>query len=306
MSTFTRKDVKRLLLACVCIFVLMFGLRLIYGYLYVGAGNYEGGGSRGMFEFGQSQKNYASASYKMKKDIAVSKNAAPVIVPNAPPPPPGASQKYEKIARVETKTSDYSQDEAKVYQLIDSSASVIQYENKTGNPGSREMQLLIGVVPEKFDSFYQAVQRIGVVVVREVTKTDKTNEYSKLNAQKVSLEKSLASLNELKKQPGKIEDFISLHKKIYETETELQNLGVELGSFDSVNEFCTVQLYLYESKKAATHTIHFTTRLVRALEWTIKYYAIFIVSVAATLIASIILLQMIIIVRRLMNTPPKS
>ncbi len=304
MSAFTRKDVKRLLLACVCIFVLMFGLRLIYGYLYVGVGNYEGSGSRGMFNFGGEQKNYASAAYKTK-DGGNARYAAPVVVSNAPPPPPGASQKYEKIARVETKTSDYNQDEAKVYQLIDSSGSVIQYENKTGNPGNRDMQLLIGVVPEKFDSFYQAVQRIGVVVVREVTKTDKTNEYSKLNAQKVSLEKSLASLNELKKQSGKIEDFISLHNKIYEIETSLQNLGVELGSFDSVNEFCTVQLYLYESKKAVTHTIHFTTRLVRALEWTIKYYAIFIVSVAATLAASIILLQLIIIVKRLMNTPPK-
>ncbi|MBV8255824.1 MAG: DUF4349 domain-containing protein [Chitinophaga sp.] len=299
MSTFTRKDLKCLLLACCCIFLLMFGLRLLYGYLYTPA-NYEGGESRGMFNFGRGHRNYASASYKVK-DMGVATKAGPAAPMDMGEVRAIASQKYEKIARVETKTTNYTQDEASVYQLIDSSGSVIQFENKTGNPGSRSMQLLVGVVPEKFDSFYQAVQRVGVVVVREVTKTDKTNEYSKLNAQKVSLEKSLASLNELKKQPGKIEDFISLHNKIYDIETSLQNLGVELGSFDSVNEFCTVQLYLYESKKPVANTIHFTTRLVRALEWTIKYYAIFIVSVAATLVGSIVLLQIIVIFRRLMN-----
>jgi hypothetical protein len=59
---------------------------------------------------------------------------------------------------------------------------VIQYEQNSGNPGSRTLQLLIGVKPERFDSFYTEVQKIGRILSKSITKTDKTNEYLQLNA----------------------------------------------------------------------------------------------------------------------------
>jgi hypothetical protein len=106
----------------------------------------------------------------------------------------------------------------------------------------------------------------------EITKTDKTNEYRKLNAKKASLDKTLASLNELKSRSGAIADYIALHDKILEIETQLQELGVELGDFDSENEFCTVKFSLYEG--ATEKKMPFTKRLKISIEWTIKYYAV--------------------------------
>lgn len=62
-----------------------------------------------------------------------------------------------------------------------------------------------------------------------ITKVDKTNEYRQLNAKKASLEKTLASLNDLKNKGGAISDFVSLHEKILEIETQIQELGVDLA-----------------------------------------------------------------------------
>ncbi|SHK91448.1 protein of unknown function [Chitinophaga jiangningensis] len=269
MTFIHRKDVKRLLLLFAGIFVLMFCLRLWYGYQFKSVTLYNEENPVESFDFG-GRRNYASEKF--------SKGESPKAVALEAIAPDAGSQKYEKIARLKTKSLHYSKDEERIYQLIDSSQSIIQFENKTGNAGKRKLQLLIGVIPEKFDSFYIAAQRVGVIVERNVTKTDKTNEYSKLNAQKISLQKTLASLNELKHSPGKIEDFIALHDKIYAIETELQNLGVELGSFDTVNEFCTVQIYMYEGTVVPENVIHFSTRMVRALEWTVKYYGFFVIS----------------------------
>ncbi|MNE66136.1 hypothetical protein D3C80_1616690 [compost metagenome] len=154
--------------------------------------------------------------------------------------------------------------------------------------------MVIGVDPSKFDSFYVDIQKIGHVKAKEITKVDKTNEYRQLNAKKVSIEKTLQSLNELKSRGGQITDFISLNDKILETEEKLQELGVELGNFDSENEFCTVKLSLYEG--STVKSIKVIHRVKVALEWTIKYFAIIVFT---SLILSITVLVLVLIVDKL-------
>ncbi|MFB6455243.1 DUF4349 domain-containing protein [Chitinophaga sp. Hz27] len=285
MFNISRKVLKRSILICVGIFVAMFFIRLIYGYKFKPVNAFINESSNAVFNFGRL-KNYASEKIQSKgKDIVIHDGDAMSS--------PAASQKYEKVARLQTKSNQYDKDESTLYHLIDSSESIIQFENKTGNKGERQLQLLVGVNPEKFDSFYNAAQRIGVVVEREVTKTDKTNEYQKLNAQRVSLEKTLASLNDLKNKSGKIEEYLQLHDKIYATETELQNLGVELGNFDAIHEFCSVKIYMHEKVEKTTAVIGVWTRITRALEWTIKYYACLMFGAAVSLIGLLVLVKIL-------------
>jgi hypothetical protein len=200
------------------------------------------------------------------------------------------SQKYEKTATVKSKTAGFEKDEAATRAATRRFSGVIQYEQSLGNKGSRELHLLIGVAPVLFDSFYTAIREIGTIKATEVTKVDKTNEYRKLNAKKASLEKTLASLEELKSKSGHISDYVSLHDKILEIETQLQELGVELGDFNTENEFCTVRFSLYEG--ATERSINFFTRVKVALQWTIKYYAVFIASMLG--LCSIVLLLLLI------------
>jgi hypothetical protein len=213
-----------------------------------------------------------------------------------------SSQKYEKTATVRAKTSQFEKDVEKTKAVTEGFAGVIQYEHNSGNKGNRQVQLLIGIIPEKFDSFYNKIQEIGKVTSTDITKIDKTNEYRQLNARKASMEKNLASLNELKSKGGQINDYISLHDKILELELQMQQLGVELGNFNTENEFCTVKFSLYEG--ATEKSVSMMTRVKVALQWAIKYYSILVLGFAATLVAAFILLLIIDklhIIRNIMN-----
>lgn len=289
-----KQKFRRLAMAFIGLFIVMFLFRILYGYTYKGV-EYEESGGRGFLSgIEGKRKNYASEKMKDYSPAKGATAASSNITNN---------QKYEKVASVRAKSSHFTEDEKLLHRTVKQFDAIVQYQQESGNKGSREIQMLIGVLPEKFDSFYHAVQGIGAIKHTAITKTDKTNEYRKLNAKKVSLEQSLVSLNELKKKPGEIREFIDLDTRISEVETELQGLGVELGNFDSENEFCTVQFSMYEG--SADKAIGVVTRLKVALDWTIKYYAVLVVSIFAAVAASWILLKVAVLVTTLIAATKK-
>ncbi len=260
------------------LFVLLFVFRLIYGYVAID-NNYSNDFSDNFFSsIDNLRKNYASEKSTMKSDVQVSSNIA-------------SNQKFEKTASIKTKTSEFENDEKLLKSKTNSYNAVIQYEQNLGQKGNRQIHLLIGVNPAMFDSFYIDIQKIGVIKATEITKVDKTNEYRQLNAKKISIEKTLQSLNELKTKGGQIADFISLNDKILETEEKLQELGVELGNFDAENEFCTVKLSIYEG--ATEKGVSFIHRLKVALEWTIKYFAIIAITTLVLVLTIFVLLLIV-------------
>jgi hypothetical protein len=257
------------------LFVVMFLFRLLYGYTSPEARGQEQdvtAAADNYFENVQGlRKNYAS------EKLYESKMAPPAPVAMAAPLPT-TDQKYEKTATIRTVTHSWVRDERQVKRTIETFHAVIQYEQNMGLSGNRQLQLMIGVAPTLFDSFYTELKAIGKARSIEITKTDKTNDYLKLNAQKESLQKTLANLLELKQKGGQIADYISLNDKILEIEERIQGLGVELGNFDEVNEFCTVKFSLYEARpRKIISTMH---RILRALEWTATWYAIIMLGLA--------------------------
>ncbi|MFM9911578.1 MAG: DUF4349 domain-containing protein [Chitinophagaceae bacterium] len=244
-------------------FFLLFVFRIFYGYIVTDTGNTGDVGTDFFGSIGNLRKNYASEKMGNGGDIQQRASNA-------------SNQKYEKTASVRTKSSEFESDEKKIKQQASSLSAIIQYEQNLGNKGNRELHLLIGVNPVSFDSFYNAIQHIGNIKSTEIVKVDKTNEYRQLNAKKSSLEKTLSSLNELKSKGGAISDYVSLHDKILEIETRLQELGVELGNFDTENEFCTVKVSLYEG--ATERKISFLHRVKVALEWAIYYFGLSVLS----------------------------
>lgn len=262
----------------IALFFFMLICRLIYGYVatdIIASSDYA---SDFFSSVEKLRKNYASEKGYSKPDVGRQASFA-------------ASQKYEKTATVRTKSTAFDKDASAIKNTTKDFEGVIQYEQNTGNKGYREIHLLIGVNPEKFDSFYIAVQGIGKINSTEITKIDKTNEYRELNAKKASLEKTLLSLNELRSRSGVISDYVSLHDKILEIETKLQELGVELGNFDAENEFCSIRFSLFEG--APKKGISFLSRLKTATEWTIQYYSILAVSLVCISLSVFIILLII-------------
>lgn len=277
MQTSFKKQIRKISLLFGCLFLLLFLFRLSYGYwgMQVGAGGEYEVNSDFFSSLQNLRKNYASE--KIKNTVM----------------PPGqgdfsSSQKYEKTATVRSRTPHFEEDEALIRKTAGAFSAPIQYEQGQGKKGNRELYLSIGVAPAVFDSFYHAVQQIGELRSTTITKIDKTNEYRQLNAKKTSLEKTLGSLNELKSKAGAISDFVSLHEKILEIETQIQELGVDLGNYNTENEFCTLRFSLYEGSSGQKISTFY--RVKTALEWTIKYYAVLIAALVGVLGCALILL----------------
>ncbi|UTN05256.1 DUF4349 domain-containing protein [Flavobacterium bizetiae] len=260
------------------LFILLFAFRILYGYVAADSASRNDYSDNFFGSIDNLRKNYASEKISIKGDIQSAPNMA-------------SSQKFEKTASIKAKTSEFDKDENLIKAKTKSYNAIIQYEQNLGQKGNRQIHLLIGINPAKFEDFYVELQKIGVLKDTEITKVDKTNEYRQLNAKKISIEKMLQSLTELKAKGGQIADFISLNDKILEVEEQLQGLGVELGNFNTENEFCTVRFSMYEG--ATEKSISFIHRTKVALEWSIKYFAIIAITSLFILIAIFVLLTII-------------
>lgn len=256
------------------LFAFLFVARLIYGYYYPGTARNNGVTLLGSDDFSVSRKNYASE--KIKGESA----------PQQQQPSFSQSQKYEKVATLRSKSSQFEADDARLKAMVKGFGAVIQYEQNTGNTGQRSLNLLIGVKPERFDSFYIEIQKIGLILSKSITKTDKTNEYLQLNAKRISLEKTRNALLELKSRGGQIDEYIGLENRILEIEGQLQDLGVQIGDYDEENEFCTVRFSMYEGESSE---ISLAQRLKVAFEWTAKYYALMMLGLIFGLVAALVL-----------------
>ncbi|MCP4132832.1 MAG: DUF4349 domain-containing protein [bacterium] len=182
-------------------------------------------------------------------------------------------QKYERIANIASlSTKDFDKDEEECRSKIKKYNALIQFEGRVGLEGKRRLVLGIGVDPDKFDVMVKEIEKIGEILSKKITKTDKTNEYKDLNAKKKSLFKTRDSLIALKRKGGKIDEFIKLENRILDIEDQIQKLGVRLGEYDSEKELCTIKFSLSESNAAAS--IPLLHRIKIAFEWTIIYYFI--------------------------------
>jgi hypothetical protein len=214
------------------------------------------------------RKNYASEKRKMKDTVQTNISLI--------------EQKYEKVGVIGSKSNDFEKDEVETRALIKKSSSIIQYEVNSGLDGRRNLLLGIGVQPDKFDEMVLELKKIGKIESIQINKSDKTSEFSDLNAKKNSLFKARESLVNLKNRAssGKIEELINLEDKILQVEESIQKLGVELGQFNLENEFCTIKFSLIEVgiKSSNSFISKLLHNLKTSLEWTIKYYFILCIS----------------------------
>ncbi len=286
MKTEFKKRLRKLIGWLLVIFMILFVFRLIYGYTKKISDNPR---QTQFFEsISNVKRNYASKKYEVQS-------------PNTAQSSVKVDQKYEKIAEISTKSTEFDNEEKQVRGKVESYKGLIQFEQKSGNKGYRKLNLLIGVPPENFDDLYNDLIAIGNVQAKQITKKDKTNEYKELNAKKTSLGKIRNSLIELKSKGGKIDEYMQLENRILEIEQQLQELGVSLGDFDDENEFCTVQFSLLEGKEIKISFIH---RVKVALEWTIKFYLrIIMILFFITFFAYLILLSIdkLKIIERIVN-----
>jgi hypothetical protein len=139
---------------------------------------------------------YVSLGRSQSFDFAKNNYAtAPKL--QGPGQPVGDSQKYEKIATLTELTQDFETDRKRVGDLIAKQQGIVQFERATGLAGRRVLYLGVGVPPDHFDAFIDAVKAIGTSAQIEIIKNDKTNEYLQLRAKRATLDKARAGLEAL-------------------------------------------------------------------------------------------------------------
>jgi hypothetical protein len=239
---------KRSAVAAVVLFIVLFAFRLAMGGVEVartsrGANSFD-------LDFSISKKNYASVKTYRPSQSAL---------------PPGETQKYEKIAKIAERTTDFDGARKKINELITGTASLIQYEQLSGLPGRRTLQLGVGVPPAKFDAFIKDVGKLARLTSLSIVKNDKTNEFRELRAKRETFEKASKALNDLGASGGSVDERLKVQEQLTKLEQKIRELGVSLGDFDSQNEFCTVKLSLAET--SAPRVMPWSRRLFSAFEW---------------------------------------
>jgi hypothetical protein len=267
--------------------VALFAIRVAIGYVYPSYGSDLGlatrDGSLQRFDF--SGKNYATEKFKVA-----------AMIGNAPAY--DVDQKYEKVASLATQSRDFDQDNRKIRDLTAKYDALVQFEQRSGLPGSRRINLAIGVPPPQFDSLLSEVEKVGKLSSIGIDKVDQTSEFRDLTAQHDSLQKSHDALVALKSRAASLGDSITLENRILEIETQIQDLGVKLGQYGSDNQFCTVKLSMQE--EPAPTAISIAHRLRVALRWTAQ--ASFLAA-GFLCLATLFLLLAVVLVDRLKLLP---
>jgi hypothetical protein len=159
---------------------------------------------------------------------------------------------YEKVASLGASSRDFDGDSQKIRSAIQTHQVLVQEEKNSGLKGQRLLNLVLGVVPEKFEPLVEELRQVGTLISFSVTKTDKTDQYRILMAKRAALEKKRLELVALKRLGGKMEDLLALQQKIFDTANEIQNLGVEIGRFEGQVSLCTVVVALAETGPGPT------------------------------------------------------
>lgn len=279
------KLVRTIVMVFVVGFLALFLFRLGYGYWVTPNGQPIGSYSsrnilnQGWKDFAGSVKNYASKKRRVQGGLASVSGTVGGGV---------GDQKYEKVASVALKTRAFEDDEARVRSLISKENALIQFEQREGLKGRRLLRLAIGVDPKKFDPFVASIQTYGELSALTINKSDKTNEYRELKAKRVSLEKTRSALSDLKSREGKISEMITLEKQMLDLERQIQALGVNLGDFDSENEFVTVKMLMREVGEKALRSVSLLKRSFTAFVWAVETYCYIWFALACAMIAGFI------------------
>lgn len=266
-----KPSLKKQLLLLLIMFLTLLIARLLFGYAtYPDGYETRSRSYSNISDFELARKNYAS-SKSAKGSMSQSSTTA-------------VDQKYEKVGSIANITEEYEDNEKALYDLIKAEELMIQLEQKSGLPNARKLNIALGVIPNKFDATIEQLKKIGTVRRIQIDKKDKTNEYKKLEAKRVSLQKARESLMALKQVGGEIKDMIDLTNRLLVIENDIQDLGVSLGEFDENNEFCTVKFILKEVPKAIFKKLSFTHRLHVAAVWATKIFLPFWAMIAMSLL----------------------
>ncbi|MCL2615471.1 MAG: DUF4349 domain-containing protein [Dehalococcoidia bacterium] len=246
----SKKALQRVLLAFIALYLIIFAGRAVYEFTASGDNNTDYW--RGYF-WGSMYYNYAT--------VALPSSDSLILV----------EQKYELIADITSKTSNFDSDMNLLNEVLDEHSAIVQKEDRSGLSGRRRVELVIGVRPEKFDVVRDEILQIGRITSSSITKIDMTYEYLQMLAEREALESHLEKYKKLQAQSSSVSELLQLEEKIFNVETQILQKLVDIGRYSDENALCTITFSLYEGTGASA-----MVKLWNALRWSTATFAIII------------------------------
>jgi hypothetical protein len=192
-------------------------------------------------------------------------------------------QVFEKTAQLAVGSDTFDDDEAAIHSALAAHHAVAFNERRGGLEPARRLLLDISVPTDEFDALVAKLQQIGQLQSISVQKRDRTSEFRRLHAQRLSLKQYLASVLKLRGgKQGSIEDELKLEQKIQDIEKELRTLSVQMGDFLGKESYYHVSLTLTEflpgSRFDRTYAV--PQRVAHAFVWAIGWWTALVLTAA--------------------------
>ncbi len=105
----------------------------------------------------------------------------------------------------------------------------------------------IRVLSDNFNDFIDDIKQTGEVISYSKTSQDITNAYSTFESRKLALETQQARIIELIEIAEDLTDILTLEEARADIESELNQIGASLANFDSLVDYSTINLTIFET-----------------------------------------------------------
>ena len=205
---------------------------------------------------GASEKDTSTSSSVAVQEAGTAEDAGATTGETTPEAGVGeiAAASEEKIIRdyfYEIETLDFSTSVSAVDRICSEMGGYMQESSVEGDSLSgrktlRSAHFVLRIPAEKTGTFQQGLEELGTVRNQSSTSQRVTEEYFDIESRLKSLRAQEERLLELLEQSGTMEEIITVEQALADVTYQIEKLTGELKRYDSLTQYSTVTIDLYE------------------------------------------------------------
>lgn len=163
------------------------------------------------------------------------------------------SQKIIYTGQVNIETLEFEKTKTDLCQYISSIGGFIQSSTVNGSgigySGLRNAEFIFRIPKDKYNQSFIDLRKFGTVVLEQSRGEDVTEQYFDTEARLKSLRIQQERLEALLKKADKMEDILKIEKELQSTLYDIENYTGTLKKWDSLIEYSTLTVNIYEVEK---------------------------------------------------------
>ncbi len=166
---------------------------------------------------------------------------------------PGVNRKVVYNGTIEANTKEFESDYDMIMNRLRAAAGYVQSSNIYGSKPEdwqdkgRVAQMTIRVPNGKFDSFITMLKGLGQNITTSISGEDISLQYYDTETRLSTLRNRQSRLEEMLKNPAyTLDSIIELEKELADVSYQIQLLETDLRTYDSLIDFSTINITLYE------------------------------------------------------------